>query len=241
MFCVVVGAVCFLIGNDDGLNFFHCDENFVELDPDVSTSLTIQFVPLKLIARHCSVVLSNSDFGDFTLSICASVNQPFPTLPEIIHPNPSTVINMESRTLHLNTTTNSVVKENIVIRNSNVSLEKALLEISKWGLCGDQLKNELLAESLDYAALACGVSKLHIGNCLNVSSNKFEEAVVFTVNGNDNKHFIFPEQVNVPTSITGNILWSCFNYRAYSMFFCVQWTFSNLNLCNPNLQSEHPF
>ena len=193
----------FPLGSDDGLNFFHCNDSVVEIDSDVSTAITIQFIPLKQMGRYCSVVLSNSEFGDLVLSICASVNQPQPTLPEIMHPNPSTVINMESRTLHLNATTNLAVKENIVIQNSNVSLEKALLEISKWGLCEDDSKNQLVMESLHYAALACGISKLHIGNCLNVSSNKFEEAVVFTVNGSDNKHFIFPEQVSVPTSITG--------------------------------------
>ena len=185
----------------------------MKLESDVSTAITIQFIPLKQIARHCSVVLSNSEFGDLVFSICASVNQPHPTLPEILHPNPSTVVNTESRTIHLNVTTNSAVKENIVIQNSNVSLEKALLEISKWRLCEDNSRNQLLMKSLHFAALACGISELHIGNCLNVSSNKFEEALVFTVNGSDNKHFIFPDKVSVPTSITGN---------SHDIFVCIK-------------------
>ena len=176
----------------------------MELCPTSSTSVTIQFVPLKPNARHCSVVLSSPHLGDLVLSVCALVDPPQPILPEMLHSNPSTVINVESKTLHLNTTIKSAVKESILIRNSNICLEEALLEISKWGLNERDLKNELLSDSLHYAALAHGISRLDIGNCLNVSSNELEEAVVFTVSGSDNQHFIFPEQVSAPTSTPGN-------------------------------------
>lgn len=193
----------FLTGSDDELKLFHSKDELIDLDPGSLTVITIQFVPLKLVARHCSVVLSNPDLGDVVLSITARVNKPLPTLPETLHSHHSTIVNSETRTLHLNTTATSTLREDIVIRNSNLALEKALLEISKWELSDSDLKRRLLTESLHYAALSSGVSKLQIDDFLRICQDESEESVAFTIEGSDDKHFILPNLVNVPTFITG--------------------------------------
>lgn len=163
----------------------------------------MQFVPLKLATRHCSVVLSNSELGDVVFSVTAFVNKPVPILPETKRQHRSTVVNSETRTLHLNTTSNLDFKEDIIIRNCNVSLENALLELSKWELDENDAKRSLLTESLHYAALSHGFSKLHVSDFLEISKSGSEETIVFSVERSDDRHFNMPTQVKVPTSGVG--------------------------------------
>lgn len=191
-------AYFFSSGSDDGLNLFHSNESSVCLDPNTPTVITVYFIPLKLTPRHCSIVLSSPDHGDIVISVTALVNNPLPTLPELLHPCRSTIVNVEARTIHFNTTSNLHVEENVIIHSSNVSLENALLEISKWELSDSDLKRRVLTESLHYKALSSGITL----DFLELSGN---EAIVFTIEGSDNEHFVFPDQVTVPTisSATG--------------------------------------
>lgn len=163
----------------------------------------MKFVPLKLSPRHCSVVLANSDLGDIVLSVTAFVNKPVPILPEALQQHHSTVVDLETRTLHLNTASNLEVEENIIIRNCNISLENALLEVSKWELDEQDVKRTLLAESLHYAALSYGFTKLHLNDFLEIWNSGPEETIVFSVESSNQKQFTMPKQVNVPTAGTG--------------------------------------
>ena len=194
--------ILFHTGSDDGLILFHSNNESIDLDPDSSTVISIQFVPLKLNSRHCSIVLTNPELGDVVLSIIALVNKPLPMLPETLHHHHSTVMNSETNTLHLNTTVNSNVEEEIVMHISNSSLENALLEICKWEIGDNDLKRRLLAASLHYATLSSGVYKLQVNDFLEISQDGAEETVVFTIESS-NKHFILPDHVNIPTAITG--------------------------------------
>ena len=183
-------------GSDDGLNLFHSSESSVCLDPDTPTVFTVHFIPLKLTPRHCSIVLSSPDHGDMVISVTALVNNPLPTLPELLHPCQSTVVDVEARTLHFNTTSNLHVEVNIIIHSPNVSLENAILEISKWELSESDLKRRTLTESLHYKALSSGIT-------LDFLELSGDEAIAFTIEGSDSEHFSFPDQVTVPTSATG--------------------------------------
>lgn len=188
------------VGTDDGFELFHSDKELINLDHGSSSDITIQFVPLKLNTRHCCVVLSDKGVGDIVFSITGVVNKPLPLLPETLHSNHFTVVNSETRTLHLSATANSTVNESLIIRNPNLSLENALLEITKWKMNENDLKRRLLTESLRYAALSNGVSSLQQKNFLDTCN---ETALIFNVEGSDNTHFIFPGHVKVPIVITG--------------------------------------
>jgi hypothetical protein len=188
------------------LKFFHANDHFVFLKPNSRSTIRMQFVPLKQTARHCSVVLSNSELGDMVFSVTGSVNKPLPILPETVQQHHYTVVNSETRTLHLSAIANSDFKEDIIIRNCNVSLENALLELSKWELDENTTKRNLLRESLHYAALSHGFSKLHVNDFLEISTTGPDEVIVFSVEGSDSKHFRIPHQVNVPISGPGELL-----------------------------------
>lgn len=180
---------------------FHSDKEVITLGHESSTDITIKFVPLKLKARHCCVVLSDEEVGDLVYSISATVNKPLPLLPEILHHKHCTFLNSETRTLHLNTRANSPLSESIIICSTNLFLEKALIEISKWKL---NFRKRFLTESLHYAALSNGVSNPHHKKFLNTCTNESdEEVLVFKIENSDSVHFIIPDQVIVPTTITG--------------------------------------
>lgn len=155
------------------------------------------------------MVLSNLELGDVVFSVTASVNKPIPMLPESLLKHQSAMVNLETRTLHLITAPNIELLQDITLWSCNFPLENALLEISKWELNEHDLKRRLLTESLHYAALSSGVSKLHINDFLEVCSTGSTETIVFSVEGSDDKHFTLPSQVNVPTTSAGN-LWGYF-------------------------------
>ena len=189
--------------SDDGINLFHCKDKYIKLVPGASNMIAVIFVPLKLNPRHCSIVLFNSELGDIVLSISALVNHPIPLLPNTLHRHHHTVVNPETRTLHLNTVANSNVIEDIVLKSLNLAFEDALLEISKWKLNEHELNHRLLTGSLRYAALSSGISHLCLDDCVNFSNIGSEEFIVFTVEGSDNEHFILPKEVKVPTNVKG--------------------------------------
>ncbi len=185
------------LGSDDGINLFHCYDNFVDLDPDVPSMITVQFVPLKYKPRHCSLVLSNDVIGDIVFSILASVNKPVPTLPETLHRHPRTIVNPSTRTLHINAYSDTTVKEDVVIINSNKAFENALLEISKWELTEDELKWRVLSDSPHYAALLSSVNKLQLKDYAEIHNYGDNERIPFAIEGSDSKHFSFPHQLLV--------------------------------------------
>ena len=175
----------------------------ITLDPGSSHSITVCFVPLKLQGRHCCVVASSKELGDVVFSITAIVNSPIPLLPETLRSNHYTFINSDTRTLHLSATTETILKESIVIHNSNLSLENALLEISKSKLTDTYVKSRLLTESLHYAALSNGVANPQQMAFLETCNEADTELLLFRIEGSDDQHFIFPDHIKVPIAIEG--------------------------------------
>ena len=191
------------VGTDDGFELFHFNNEQISLDHGCSKDITMRFVPLKETTRHCFVVFSDKDVGDIVYSITAIVNKPLPTIPETLCSQNSTVVNSETRTLHLHTSTSSIVKESIIIRNTNLLLEDALLELSKWELSKGDAKRQLLTESLNYAAFITGISNLCSNNFLELCHDDSGEVMIFSIEGSDDTHFSFPDHVKVPTVATG--------------------------------------
>ena len=188
------------LGSDDGLKSFHVNNHSVCLKPNSQSVITMQFIPLKLAMRHCSVVLSNPNLGDIVCSVTGVVNKPIPLLPETVHQHRCTVVNSETRTLHLSATTDVDFIEDIIIHDCNIALENALLEVSKWELDERDVRRSLLTESLHYAALSRGFSQLHVTDFLEISKTGSEETIVFSIEKSGDRHFNIPSQVNVPTS-----------------------------------------
>lgn len=195
------------VGSDDGLKSFHANNRSICLKPNSRSVITMQFIPLKLAVRNCFVVLSNPNLGDIVCSVSGLVNKPVPILPETVHQHCCTLVNPETSTLHLSTTTNVDFEEDIIIHDCNVALETALLELSKWELDECHIRRSLLTESLHYAALSHGFSQLHVADFLEISTTGSEETIVFSIEkSGDDRHFTMPSQVNVPTSGACKIL-----------------------------------
>lgn len=185
------------------MNFFHCDECRISLDPDTATVLTIQFIPLKFNDRHCSIILSNPTQGDIVLSLIAHVKKPLPVLPQTLYRDHHTTINQESKTLHLNSFSGQSLTEEIIIQNSNLAFENALLEISKWKLSEEELKWHSLTKSLKYATLSNCVSKLGLGECVNIHDDGAHKYILFSIEESNDHQFLFPREVRVPTNVKG--------------------------------------
>lgn len=207
-----------LLGSEDDLKLFHCYDNLITVDLDNSAiMITVHFVPLRFHTRHCFLVLSNPQCGDVVISIAAKVNKPLPSLPKPLHCNSSTFINTETRTIHFNTFADALnFAEDIVLPHSNLLLEAALMEISKWELSENELKIRLLTESLQFATLSSKFSKTHVADCVNISSGQ----LVFSIEG-DNDHFILPEILDVPAYPKGGFTMILLVFIMTSRFVCI--------------------
>ena len=181
------------------------NQSTIFLESGYTASLVLKFVPLKLIPRHCAVTLKNKELGDIVLSVYATVTSPKPSVPESRYLNSSTVVNTQTRTLHLKAHAGQSIEEEIIFSRSNVAFENALLEVSKWSMSQKEIKQRLLSESFKYAILSTAITVL--GNDNELQNHQLEkcEKIVFSIKGSDNKHFCFPREVCLLASSKGNL------------------------------------
>ena len=167
------------------------NQNKIFLEPGHTTSLSLKFVPLKLMPRHCAIILKNKKLGDIVLSVYVTVSLPNPSVPETRYLNSSTVVNTQTRTLHLKAHAGQIIEEEIIISSNNVAFENALLEISKWNMSQLETKQRIVSESFKYAILS--TANMVLGR----DDDQLEghENIVFSVEGSDNKYFSFPTEI----------------------------------------------
>lgn len=182
----------FLSESDDQMHMFELtNQNKIFLEPGHTTSLSLKFVPLKLMPRHCAIILKNKKLGDIVLSVYVTVSLPNPSVPETRYLNSSTVVNTQTRTLHLKAHAGQIIEEEIIISSNNVAFENALLEISKWNMSQLETKQRIVSESFKYAILS--TANMVLGR----DDDQLEghENIVFSVEGSDNKYFSFPTEI----------------------------------------------
>ena len=188
------------------MQLFHSSSPSVHLEPGQPTQIGIQFVPLQLEPRHCAVVLSNSKLGEIVLSVASSIKLPYPMVPETRFLNPQTIVNQQTKTVHLKAHAGQTVQEEIVIHSQNLSFENAILEISKWGMAATELKRRCLSQSLRYAALTTAITTLGLDdNPRSYKDNLTEESakLPFTIEGS-NEYFSLPEALTIPATQRGS-------------------------------------
>lgn len=197
--------------SDDQMQLFNCNlpqgqSRTLKLEPNESKLIPIQFVPLKPDPRQCFVILSDPKVGDVVFSLTSTIKHPQPILPRTKHLNPHTVVNRETRTLHLKVHAGQSIQEEIVIHSSNEAFERAILEISKWQMSAVELRRRQLTESLRYAALSTAITTLGLESKVKTyqdDQSGESEMLHFTVQGSDQEHFTLPELVAVPAYSNG--------------------------------------
>ena len=157
-------------------------------------------------ARHCAIVLSNNTVGEIILSITATVQLPFPTLPKISDGKDSHMfLNSDSQTVHLKACVGESVQESLLISSENPALERALLEVCQWGMDQEELRRRLLTDSLKSAALTTAREFFELENKVLTATDNIEDnldKISFSVEGTDD-NFKFPEVILVPAERGG--------------------------------------
>ena len=182
------------------MRVFHCATSSLPLSPDQPSTLPIDFTPLKMEQRHCAVLLSCEELGQIVVSIIAIVKLPRPIVPLSPLINKHSVIDTQSRALHLKVHAGQEIKEELVITSTNPALEQALLDVSIWGMDETELRRRFLSESLRFAALTTAIETLDLAPHPNTRNQKTDsnDVLVFSVTGS-NEYFILPDEISIPT------------------------------------------
>ena len=192
--------------SDDQMRMFELtNQSKIFLEPGCTTSLVLKYVPLKLLPRHCTVALKNKELGDVVLSVYATVSLPKPSIPESRYLNSSTVVNTQTRTLHLKAHAGQTIEEEIIISSNNVAFENALLEVSKWNMSQMEIKQRTVSESFKYAVLSTAKAVLGGDDVLQNHQLEGQEKIVFSIEGSDSEHFCFPEEVCLLANSKGKV------------------------------------
>ena len=184
------------------MQLFHSNAHNVTLVPGQPTQIPVQFVPLRMEPRLCSVVLSNASHGELLLSVAAAVKLPYPLVPHSKLMHASSHLNEQTKTLHLQTYAGQTVHEELIIGSRNPAFEEAVMTIARWGMSDKELRRRSLSGSLRYAALSAAIANLSLNakpqsrvDALTEESDK----LVFAVEGSS-CHFSTPRSVSVPVS-----------------------------------------
>lgn len=191
------------------------NQDKIFLEPGYTISLILKFVPLKLMPRHCAITLKNKKLGDIVLSVYATVSLPKPSIPESRYLNSSTVVNSQTRTLHLKAHTGQTIEEDIIISTNNVALDNALLEISKWSMTQTEIKQRSVSESFKHVILSTAKVVLQ-GRDDELQNHQLEDQdkIVYSIGGSDNKHFCFPGEVCLLANNKGESLMHAYDNDA---------------------------
>ena len=194
-----------IAGSTDKMTVFNSQADRVYLEPSLPTTLTLTFVPLKMERRHCTIVLHNDDIGDIILSIRATVQLPLPTLPQTRGTDSRFFINVETQTLHLKAYAGETINEELLVISENESLQKALLEVCRWGMSEVELKRRMLTDSMKHAALTTAMRCLELEEKTPEATDDIAEdldKLVFRVDG-ANELFKLPDTIAVPAGKGG--------------------------------------
>ena len=194
--------------------FYLADQSRIHLEPGSSAVLILKFVPLTQKPRHCAVILKNKELGDIILSVFATVKDPTPIVPETRFLNSSTVVNSQTRTLHLKAYAGQTVEEEIIIDQNNVAFENAMHEICKWDMSPLEIKQRHLSESFKYAMLSTAIAALGMDSKPSTCKDwlpEGRERITFSVEGSDNEHFTHPEEISLPVN-SGGKYWMQMRY-----------------------------
>ena len=184
------------------MQLFHSNVHTIRLVPGQPALIPLQFVPLRMESRHCSIVLSNGTQGELVLSVAATIKLPYPLVPHSKLVHPSSFVNEQTKTLHLQTYVGQKVQEELVVGSHNPAFEEAIMAVARWGMSEVELKRRSLTGSLKYAALSAAMASLSLSakplsgdDALSEESNK----LVFVVEGSGS-HFATPHSISVPVS-----------------------------------------
>ena len=181
---------------------FNPQTNQVHLEPgDHSTTVTLTFVPLKMERRHCVIILRNDNVGEIILSVKATVQLPFPTLPQTSKETDSHFFtHTDTQTLHLKAYVGESVNEDLLLSSDNPALERAVLEVCGWSMSDVELKRRLLTNSMKHAALETAMNCLEINQKTMTATDGIQpdfDKLVFRVDG-ANDYFKLPSMITVP-------------------------------------------
>ena len=183
----------FLSESDDQMHMFELtNQNKIFLEPGHTTSLSLKFVPLKLMPRHCAIILKNKKLGDIVLSVYVTVSLPNPSVPEtkvplirplwsIPKPGPSISRHMLAKSLKKRSLSPVIMWH----------LRMHCLKLAN-GICHNwRQSNELSQNHSKYAILS--TANMVLGR----DDDQLEghENIVFSVEGSDNKYFSFPTEI----------------------------------------------
>ena len=171
---------------------FYCSQ---ELDTKLNF-IRLQFVGLKLGFHQCYIIVTNSEQYDIVLSATAEVKEPLPMLPSIAFKSQHTTVNLETKTIHLNTVIGETIEEHFIVQSRNEAFEDALIQMSKWEMSERDLNQHLRTGTLKFATLSCKFSKLFGEDLVH---NISEDIVTFTTENNSSENFHLPSILNVPT------------------------------------------
>jgi len=190
------------VGAKDNLQLFYTPKDFIQLQANESVVLEIKHVPICMAKRYCLVTLSCKNLGETVYSIQVNTTLPRPLLPFSSLLHPKTLCNSDTKTLYLKTTSEALVKEELIIPSSNPSMETALLELSKWRMTDAEYNRRKATGLLNYAALTTAIEQLGLTNVpATFKDNKLVTTTAeFRVEYNC-EEFTIPSTVQVPTKI----------------------------------------
>ena len=207
----------------DSMRLFHTATSSVLLEGDKKGTITLEYIPLKMEARQCCIVLSNASLGDTVILVNASVNLPLPLAPVTNELVPSSHINKETNTLHLKATVDEVIKEEIVVENRNEAFEEVIYQLGKWEIGEEERKRREETKSLWHASLQRAMAAMDLDNSLKTHWDKMvdgSDELHFSVTG-DSELFKLPAAVSVPAMKGGRcVLPLEFSCGAEGQFSC---------------------
>ena len=191
------------------MKLFHTATTSVTMNEKEADIIMVDFIPLTMQSRQCCLVLSNPNLGDVVILINATVALPLPILPVSNHLLSSTHVNKVAKTLHLKATVGEVIKEDILIQNSNNAFEAIILELSQWEMRDDERRKRTNTNSLQYASLRKAMEALNLDSSLKTHWDKMadrgSDEQHFTVESDSNL-FIVPSTISVPATKHGKVV-----------------------------------
>ena len=191
----------------DNLQLFYTPRDVIQLQSNESVVLEIKHVPISLAKRYCLITLSCKNIGETLYSIQVNTTLPRPLLPFSSLLHPKTLCNSDTKTLYLKTTSEELVKEELIIPSANPSMETALLELSKWCMTEAEYNRRKATGLLNYAALTTAIEQLGLTNIpATFKDNKpVMTTTEFSVEYNSDE-FTIPNTLIVPTKAKGSAI-----------------------------------
>ena len=144
------------------MKLFHIHSTTVSLQPNQQVHIELEYIPLKLAPRQCSVILHNKQHGDIVSLVSTTVNLPLPSLP--LPPNllSTTVIDQYTKTIHMKTVLGKSIDEVINVGVNNEAFESAVQRLGEWEMCPNLRKQYLATGSTGYMSLLTAIKALNL-------------------------------------------------------------------------------